>query len=391
MADTTIQVKKSLTGWKVKIALGAIGLVVIVILSFLYRAELGLITLAIGLGYAGKLVIQVRHQYKLARYEERRIEAEVKKLEASSFFVETNTGVFFLENSMVSINSFYPAVSASKTLADVPMLLPETTTPKYRKLLEVDFIHLLVVGPSGSGKTTVLCHLIDNAPSNTVIYALDPHAQFNEWPNRVNEIVGNGRNYQAINSKLDSLISTMDKRYNGTETTSQKILIVADEWLGILDKCPNAKDFFNTIGSEARKVNMSLVISSISATVDDLDVSGAIRDNLAQLTLSRTLKAQNLGEIKWSKKDTELVELPGKYYPKYQLPARVETVEEFEALPILDDGPKAFAPSSEELKCYELHLQGASLRKISTEVYGSVGGRQVEEVKQVLSKFGVSV
>lgn len=380
--NTVIQVKSN--GWKFKIVLGAIGLIVVVILASLYRFELGLIALAIGLGYAARVAIQARHQLKLSQYEQRRIEAEVRKLEINSLFVETNVGVFFLDNSMVSIKGFYPAVSASKFLADVPQL-PAPEAPRHRKLLSVDFIHLLVVGPSGSGKTTVLCHLIDSASNNTLIYALDPHAQFNEWPNRVNRIVGDGRDYRAIDNELNNLIAKMNLRYRGAESTTQKILIVADEWLSILDKCPSAKDFFNTIGSEARKVNMSLVISSISATVDDLDVSGAIRDNLAQLTLNRTLKDQNLGELKWSRKDSELVELPGKYFPSY--PARI--TEEFEPLPILDSGP-VFSPTPNEIRVYELYLAGKSLNAIWKEIYPdrSYGGEQSKELKAILAKFG---
>lgn len=396
--DTAIIIEN--TSWKVKVYLGLGGLVVLVILGFLYRIEAGIIGLAIGLAYAGRVAVVGWHQHKIAQYEGRRIEAETVKLEyeaiqakARSYFVEVNAGVFRLEG--IAVAQFYPAVSASKLLADFPQppALPEPA-PSYRRLLDVEYIHLLVVGPSGAGKTTVLCHLIDNAPANSLIYALDPHCQFNEWPPRVNEVIGDGRDYAAIDTRLVWLMETMDRRYNGAEPTAQKILIVCDEWLSILDKCLSAKDFFNTIGSEARKVNMSLVLSSISATVDDLNVSGAIRDNLAQLTLSRTLKAQNLGEMKWSRADKEPVELPGKYYPRYQLPARAATLpspspEEFEPIGF-DAGPVAAAPDPVELKAFQLYQQGASLRAISKEIYGSIGGRQAEEVKGILSKFGVS-
>ena len=398
MADTVIQVKSS-SGWKFKVALGIFGLVTIIVLAFTFRIEAGIIVLACGLAGSLRIAAWAIHQNKLSKYEARRLEAETQKLEyeavkakAESYFIETVSGVFTLQG--IAIDRFYPSATASKSLADAPLLLPASTeTTSYRRLLDVDFIHLLIVGPSGAGKTTVLCHLIDNAPNNTLIYALDPHSQFNEWPNRVNEIVGNGRNYGAINTKLIDLISTMNRRYNGLEPTTQKVLILADEWLGILDKCESAKDFFNTIGSEARKVNMNLVISSISATVDDLSVSGAIRDNLAQLTLSRTWQRQNLGELKWSRSDKEMVELPGPYKPVYQIPAKVEPIvqeQEFiDFMPILDNGPVAYAPSSEELKIYELHLSGMSLRKISQEVFGSTGGNQIAEIKAILGKFGI--
>ena len=392
MADTYISIENR--DWQIKIWLGLGGLLVLVILAFVYRFEAGIIALAIGGGYAGRVALAGYHRHKLAQFERRQLEAETVKLEAEaiqakakSYFVETGSGVFQLEG--ISVERFYPSVNASKLLADVPQLpAPELTPPKLRRLLDVEFIHLLAVGPSGSGKTTVLCHLIDAAPADALVCVLDPHAQFNRWPARVAEIVGTGRDYPAIDTALAELIRLMNARYNGSEPTTPKVLIVADEWLSIRDKCLNAERFFVDIGSEARKVNMSLVISSISCNVDDLAVSGAVRDNLAQLTLSRTLKSLNQGELKWSRKDTELVELPGPYYarPAPPLVSAAAWGAEFET-----SNPEPITPSPDptEDRILELHQQGLSLRSISREIFGSIGGRQVEEIKEVLSRRGI--
>jgi hypothetical protein len=399
LPDTAILIEN--TAWKVKVYLGLGGLAVLVILGFLYRVEAGIVALAVGLAYAGRVAIVGWHQHKLAQYEGRRIEADVRKVEAEadaarnrSFFIETNTGVFALWGGP-GINQFYPAVSASKMFADVPQLaLPEPAAPVYRSLLEIRFVHLLVVGPTDAGKTTVMCHLIDNAPNNALVICLDPHAKFNQWPGRVNKIIGRDEDYLSINEAMLDLIREKKERFAGNSFVFQPVYIVIDEWLIIKDKCPDALVFFEEIGSEARKVEMHLIIGSISATVDDLNVSGAIRDNLAQLTLSRTLKAQNLGEMKWSRADKELVELPGKYYPRFQLPARVEAarvepVEDFEPLPVLDSGPKPYAPTADELKAYEMYLRGDSFRKISQEIFGSAGGNQITKIKEILRKFNV--
>lgn len=408
MADTYISIENR--DWQIKIWLGLGGLAVLVVLAFVYRFEAGIIALAIGGAYAGRVALAGYHRHKLAQFERRRLEAETAKLEyealqarARTHFVEVNSGTFVLEG--IAVAAFYPAVSASKLLADVPQLPAPESAPKLRRLLDVEFIHLLVVGPSGSGKTTALCHLIDAAPADALICVLDPHAQFNRWPARAREIVGTGRDYPAIDAKLYDLIQRMDRRYNGLESTGQKVLIIADEWLSIRDKCPNAERFFTDIGSEARKVNMNLVISSISSTVDDLAVSGAIRDNLAQLTLSRTLKSLNQGELKWSRKDTELVELPGPYYarPAPPLVSAASWAAEFgtsnpepaEELPVTFEGEHVsmFHPTQDELRIYELHLKGESLRSIFQKVYPdrSFGGNQANELKAILAKFGVTV
>lgn len=396
--DTAVIIQTD--AWKVKVYLGLGGITALVILGFVYRLEVGIVALAIGSAYAARLALGAYHQHRLAKFERRRIEAEVSKAEsealqakARSYFVEVNSGTFQLAG--IAVERFYPAVSASRLLADLPTLpaLPEATAPPppLRRLLELEFVHLLVVGPSGSGKSTVLCHLIDNERSDTAVIVLDPHARFNTWPARAGAIVGDGRNYGAINQALLGLIEQMDRRYNARESIGQKVLIVCDEWLSVVDQCPAATEFFNTIGSEARKVNMSLVISSISATVDDLAVSGAIRDNLSQITLSPTLKAKNQALLRLSRKESETIELPGPYHRPPAL-ATAPPVEEFASVE-LDAGPAAESPDPTELRIFELHQAGKSLRAIWLEVYPgqSYGGHQQSQLKEVLAKFGVSL
>lgn len=401
MTDTAIVIEND--SWKVKVYLGLGGLVTLVILGFLYRFEAGVIAVAIGLATAGRVAFVAYHAHKLAGYERRRLEAETSKAEseavqarARTHFVEVNSGTFVLDG--ISVQAFYPAVNASKLLADIPQLTlpaPAEAAPRLRRLADLDFVHLLIVGPSGSGKSTVLCHLIDNEPGSTAVIVLDPHSRFNTWPARADRIIGDGRNYEAINQELISLIAQMDRRYNGLESTSQRILVVCDEWLSVVDRCPDGTGFFNTIGSEARKVNMSLLISSISATVDDLSVSGAIRDNLSQITLSPSLKAKNQALLRLSRKDSETIELPGPYRRAAMLPGPVPPIKvealDFDPLDF-DAGPVPLAPDPTELRIFDLYQEGKSLRAIYSEVYGKpyTGGRQVAELRAILAKFGVS-
>jgi hypothetical protein len=254
---------------------------------------------------------------------------------------------------------------------------------------------MLIVGPTNSGKTTVANWLIENETPDAAIYVLDPHNKFNIWPGRVSEVIGAGRNYGAIDARLLELIGEMDRRYNSDALRFSKILIVCDEWLSVLENCPSAGRFSDTIGSEARKVNMSLIISTTSATADDLNCTAATRDNLVQLTLNRTLKDRNQGELKWSRRDTELVELPGPYYRQPTLPAPpVASVqaqsEAIEPLPELDAGPVPPVPTPDELKICELWDGGfRSLRAIHGEISEAVfGGKQANGIKEVLRRFG---
>lgn len=395
--DTAIIVESP--NWKVKVYLGLAGLTVLTILAFLFRLEAGIIALGLGLAAAGRVALVGYHRHKLAGFERRRLEAETAKAEAeavkaraASYFVDTGAGTFVLDG--IQVARFYPSTAASRGLSDLPagpLALPEPA--RLRRLLEVypELIHLLVVGPSGAGKSTVLAWLIEAAPASARIVVIDPHGAFNVWPARSGQLIGTGRNWGAIDQALAELIRVMDDRYNGGDI-GQKILIVCDEWLSVLDHCPNAERFFKVVGSEARKVNMHLVISSISATVDDLATSAAVRDNLAQLTLTRSGRAKNQAELKLSKKEVELVELPGRYLQAAPPPQLAPAPPgEFEPLGF-DAGPVAPGPDPVELSIINMYQAGKSLRAIWLETHPgeSYGGNQAAELKAILAKWGIT-
>ncbi|RJR12438.1 hypothetical protein C4588_02045 [Candidatus Parcubacteria bacterium] len=254
---------------------------------------------------------------------------------------------------------------------------------RYKRLNEIDFIHMLIVGPSGSGKTTVANWEIDNFPPNTTVYALDPHEKFNTWSPRAT-VIGNGRNFEGIDQKMGYLLDIMDKRYSGNQTQFEKVLIVADEWLSILDNCKRAQEFFKLIGSEARKVNMHLIIMTISATVDDLNCSAAVRENLVQLNLKRPLNG--LGELKWNKKESEIIELPGPYHYQGLLESGLDNIE-------LDSGPSAvnlFSLTEKQRQVVDLWLEGIRDKKeLAKMVYGNIGGSQYSMIDKALSQAGL--
>lgn len=399
LTDTAIVIENH--DWKIRIYLGLAGLVTLVILGFMYRLEVGLIVLAIGGATAARIALVAHHRHKLAQFERRRLEAEVSKAEAEavkakaeSFFVEKNAGVFVLDG--IAVAAFYPAVSASKLLADIPQLALPEPSPPIKRLLDVSWPHLLILGPTRSGKTTIANHLIDNAEPDAIIYALDPHATQNArkglpWSTRA-KVIGDGRDWEAIDAMLVSLLGEMDQRFKPGSTALSPIYVANDEWLAVLKNCAHAKEFFETIGSEAAKVNMHLMIATQAATVDDLGCSAAVRDNLVELRLDHALKAQNRGELRWGKRrdSIEQVELPGPYRRGAMLPAPIN-VPRWDFDPIdLDAGPVP-AVDPTELKIFELYQEGKSLRAIYAEVYGKpyTGGRQVAELRGILAKFGV--
>lgn len=419
MSDTTVLVKGE--GWKFKAAIGLGGIIAIIALAFMYHFQVGIFLLVTGLGVGARVGVWAWHQYNLADHQknvaflERRFklaEVTIKEYEAARarlmcHFLEFNTGVFRIKHpdEMIEVE-FYPAVQASRLLADAPLLLPEPEPP-VKRLLDIRFDHILIVGPTRSGKTTVANHLIDNAEYDATIYALDPHATQNRlkglsWSPRA-QVIGDGRDWAAIDAMLVSLLADMNDRFRRS-TIPQPVYVANDEWLAVLKNCPHAKGFFETFGSEAAKVNMHLIIATQASTVDDLGCSADVRDNLVELRLSHASKAENRGELRWGRRrdSVEVVELPGPYRVAF-LPARAVTEpmptqwpgeaiqEAVEPIPILDAGPVPPVPDPTELRIFELHREGKRPHAIWKEVYPdkSYGGIQADEIKAVLAKFGV--
>lgn len=388
-----------------------------------FYGVLGILFLfSIGAGYWGFRWIEhyvgIKEEEKLIKRAERKrkdVEAEVLVVNAKEddqVYIRDNNHEVVWRNPMIDYRVYAnghweqpseqeAAAWMIRNLRKSPNQIPanitreedyqeESRPVRYRKLTEVnDFIHMLIVGPSGSGKTTVANWEIDSFPRDTVVYALDPHVKYNPWSKRA-EVIGRGRDFDLIDHMLVRLISEMDRRYDVEEMEFQKILIVIDEWLRVVKHCNHAEEFFETIGSEARKVNMNLIITTISSTVDDLNCSGAVRENLVQLNLNRSLKSQNLAELKWSKKEVELVELPGPYVPKSI--SHFNQIDLPETIIDLDAGPVAWSPSNEELKIDFLYSENNSLREIvrktTGKTNGEIGSSHVNEVKGILRKFG---
>ena len=149
--------------------------------------------------------------------------------------------------------------------------------------------HIMVLGETGSGKSTLVKYLVSQSSAPSLV--LDSHAAPDDWENM--QVIGAGRNYQAIGEEVDRLVRLMDARYeqrsNGTKSF-ETLLIILDEFTACVANL--GKPFTEGIMllvRESRKVSIRLIILSQGSEVKALGIEGqgSIRECFAMVSLGK--------------------------------------------------------------------------------------------------------
>lgn len=186
--------------------------------------------------------------------------------------------------------------------------------------------HLMVAGRTDSGKTTTVeAILARRVVKGDLVLVIDPHFQDGKWLGAYT--VGGGRDYAACYDTFDAARRLLDRRYTsynaGTRTEDfRRVTIVVDEVPAIIahgqmDKATYERWllFATSLGSEARKVRVSVVLVTQSQLVRDIGISSAMRDNYARIALGDTA-ADLLREDPMPARRAALLELlRGRPYP----------------------------------------------------------------------------
>jgi len=154
------------------------------------------------------------------------------------------------------------------TTQELPALLPV--------LLKAQ--RVIIGGGSDSGKSTLAKHLIAGRLEQGQIIPIDPHS-----PSKLLgiDVIGAGRNWQAIGQALESLELLMHERYGEVAAglmgyfQHQRISIFIDEWTSIIEEVPDAGKRLKTLLTESRKVNMFLTLLTHATTLDGLGLPSA--------------------------------------------------------------------------------------------------------------------
>ncbi len=151
--------------------------------------------------------------------------------------------------------------------------------------------HLLITGSTGEGKSTIAQYLASQMGGAVVV--IDPHATPTDWSGL--PVVGKGRNYEAIASLMTSQIEEMNRRYSRRavgQPYGEKLSIICDEYAAIcLEEVTKkiAPNWFQTLATEARKVEMQLILLTQSDSVKTLQLEGKgnLRENFTHMRLGK--------------------------------------------------------------------------------------------------------
>lgn len=247
--------------------------------------------------------------------------------------------------------------------------------------------HVATIGPTGAGKSTllrVLCYEAAMHGKNVMI--LDPHATPDSWPHGLT-VIGGGRDYNKISEALELIYCKMHSRYNELSIGKVKerehpaIYIICDEWRAIVQNIPDAGKKLGAIITEARKVNLKIVLGGHSPYLKGLGLEdSAIRESL-MLCFLRTKNNERWAEID-GKNYSLPTPLPGEMF------GSGEAGSHFQAASIPEKRP-ARAPEADKkiIQIRELLRQKKSQRDIIKEVWGVDGGNGYIKAAAELSEI----
>ncbi len=204
----------------------------------------------------------------------------------------------------------YPAgldalsMSSPAVKADAPgvLALPDKETPTLIPdrdwLAWIDSLpHLLLAGRTNAGKTTMAkAILADRLSRNEPLLVLDPHDQPGKWFSI--DAIGGGRDFDAILDALDQVLVEMGNRFKeydqGKKTEEfERLTVLIDEVPALVASTMDGaktidsrwKGFAKKLGSEARKVRISVILLTQSPLVADVQINSYMRENFTRLAL----------------------------------------------------------------------------------------------------------
>lgn len=154
--------------------------------------------------------------------------------------------------------------------------------------------HLMLAGKTNAGKTTLIKAIIAHHLNyNDQVVFLDPHDQPGKWFGV--KAIGGGRDFDAILDCLSAIMAEMDSRYidfNEGKKTEQFtwLRVVIDEVPALVAYAAEHRDkrwrqLASKLGSEARKVRISVALLTQSHLVENIGINSVLRENFSVIGL----------------------------------------------------------------------------------------------------------
>lgn len=170
------------------------------------------------------------------------------------------------------------------------LLQPERWT---RELM--GYPSILIYGAAGAGKTSTAAWLIhERLKLGHTIKVLDPHREYGQWEGL--ECIGDGMDYDAINSELEAFTDEIKHRYQLRASTPDynppKLTLVCDEFTQWAKKCSHSAAFFEESLTDIRKINLHVLFISHARTLTGLGGSSGLAATRDAGLLELELEAQ---------------------------------------------------------------------------------------------------
>ncbi len=249
--------------WKMKVALGSMGIIALIILAFLFRFEAGLIVLAGGVVGAWRGLVWVSNIRRINGHNLRRMEAETRSMEIdtdikaeqlnqerektdeyriSKLIVETRVGVFRFAPDLVTEPAYIPASATERKLLDTGPVIEAGPEPlDFNTTMSDPKAAYAIIGPQRVGKSYIAMHLTDYLATRGLgtNLLLGVKMEAGEWPN-CNPFIGE----RAIGQALRAMIDTTTDRHK-QKIREPRINIFLDDWINIVALVGDlAEEFF---------------------------------------------------------------------------------------------------------------------------------------------------
>jgi hypothetical protein len=233
-----------------------------------------------------------------------------------------------------SINTYSPSNQPAAALP-APETAPLTPMPPDAWLPLIDEQpHLLLAAETGGGKSTLAkAVLAPRIAAGEHAYIIDPHSDsWFELP-----IMGGGENWAEVREALRHVAAEYGRRIDAREAHRRETgeALPVEHWTRLtvlLDEANITKlrlhtgprgrltpweEFAQVLGSGARKVRISIILLCQSANVDDLGLSGPMRENFMRIALDSTAarKLVQADEPNAERKAQLLAALDGMHFP----------------------------------------------------------------------------
>ena len=196
---------------------------------------------------------------------------------------------------VTTVDAEQPAPAAQPLLTDSAPAL-DVVMPRERWLQWIDDQpHALLGGRTRAGKTTLATAILaQRLRGGEQVFIIDPHASGWLGLPTAGSAANNGELARALGVVLAEYIARMQARDKHKRETGQELAhdhfgrlnVLVDEANAIADELrAEWRTVCKQLASGSRKVGISLLVMAQSPLVEDLGISGAMRENFARIAL----------------------------------------------------------------------------------------------------------